>query len=221
MTCCKVTGNRGNNWCSFEPLACDQMSNCMQNMLVCFFSHFRNCLRGNFCIWKPTCKILIKLPTLYHTQRDWFVCDIVVEVENTRPFSYLFWNVQTLDQETIMMTDRDGKKFRCNLPIPEVTKTIDKESQQNGSSTGLLADDRSTRKTPEDLLDALKDKCLFRVSSSLLIPMSWWGYVKIGNQFVTISLNVGASKSGNLQEESWEWQASDQIMAENCKLEIH
>lgn len=96
----------------------------------------------------------------------------MVEVENTRPFSYLFWNVQTLDQETIMMTDRDGKKFRCNLPIPEVTKTIDKESQQNGSSTGLLADDRSTRKTPEDLLDALKDKCLFRVSSSLLIPMS-------------------------------------------------
>lgn len=96
----------------------------------------------------------------------------MVEVGDFKAVLILFWYVQTLDQETIMMTDRDGKKFRCNLPIPEVTKTIDKESQQNGSSTGLLADDRSTRKTPEDLLDALKDKCLFRVSSSLIIPIS-------------------------------------------------
>ncbi len=61
-----------------------------------------------------------------------------------------------------MMTDRDGKKFRCNLPLPESTHDV-KEEQQNGSSIGLTADDRSTRKTPEDLLEALKEKCFRRV----------------------------------------------------------
>ncbi len=61
-----------------------------------------------------------------------------------------------------MMTDRDGKKFRCNLPLPESTHDVNEE-QQNGSSIGLTADDRSTRKTPEDLLEALKEKCFRRV----------------------------------------------------------
>jgi len=61
-----------------------------------------------------------------------------------------------------MMTDRDGKKFQCNLPLPESTHDV-KEEQQNGSSIGLTADDRSIRKTPEDLLEALKEKCFRRV----------------------------------------------------------
>lgn len=67
----------------------------------------------------------------------------------------------------MLMTDRDGKKFRCNLPVSQSTTNLNKgEGQQNGSSINLAADDRSTRKTPEDLLDALKDKCFRRVSSS-------------------------------------------------------
>jgi protein OS-9 len=74
----------------------------------------------------------------------------------------------TPEQETIMMTDRDGKKFRCNLPLPESTHDV-KEEQQNGSSIGLTADDRSTRKTPEDLLEALKEKCFRRFEG-------WWIY---------------------------------------------
>jgi protein OS-9 len=67
-----------------------------------------------------------------------------------------------------MMTDRDGKKFRCNLPLPESTHDVNEE-QQNGSSIGLTADDRSTRKTPEDLLEALKEKCFRRFEG-------WWIY---------------------------------------------
>jgi len=74
----------------------------------------------------------------------------------------------TPEQETIMMTDRDGKKFRCNLPLPESTHDV-KEELQNGSSIGLTADDRSTRKTPEDLLEALKEKCFRRFEG-------WWIY---------------------------------------------
>ena len=63
------------------------------------------------------------------------------------------------------MTDRDGKKFRCNIPVPESTKVVHKdEIQQNGTSTSLVADEWSSRKTPEDLLDVLKDKCFRRVS---------------------------------------------------------
>lgn len=73
--------------------------------------------------------------------------------------------MQTSEQETIVMTDRDGKKFRCNLPVLEGLKVVDEdEIEYNGTNTSLVADERSSRKTPEDLLDVLKDKCFRRVS---------------------------------------------------------
>ncbi|XP_024368657.1 protein OS-9 homolog isoform X1 [Physcomitrium patens] len=76
----------------------------------------------------------------------------------------------TSDQETIVMTDRDGKKFRCNLPVLESTKLLNKDVvEQNGTNTSLVTDKRSSRKTPEDLLDVLKDKCFRRYEG-------WWIY---------------------------------------------
>lgn len=63
------------------------------------------------------------------------------------------------------MTDRDGKKFRCNIPVPESTKSGKKDGFQHNVT--LVAEELSSRKTPEDLLDALKDKCFRRVSSFL------------------------------------------------------
>lgn len=76
----------------------------------------------------------------------------------------------TSEQETIVMTDRDGKKFRCNLPVLEGLKVVDEdEIEYNGTNTSLVADERSSRKTPEDLLDVLKDKCFRRYEG-------WWIY---------------------------------------------
>ncbi|KAG0614315.1 hypothetical protein M758_6G167400 [Ceratodon purpureus] len=76
----------------------------------------------------------------------------------------------TSDQETMVMTDRDGKKFQCNIPAPVSTKVVNKdEVQQNGTSTSLVADEWSSRKTPEDLLDVLKDRCFRRYEG-------WWIY---------------------------------------------
>ncbi|XP_024385684.1 protein OS-9 homolog [Physcomitrium patens] len=76
----------------------------------------------------------------------------------------------TSDQEIIVMTDRDGKKFRCNLPVAEGTEAVNKdEIQQTDTSTSIVADEWSARKTPEDLLDILKDKCFRRYEG-------WWIY---------------------------------------------
>jgi protein OS-9 len=63
------------------------------------------------------------------------------------------------------MTDRDGMKFRCNIPVPESTKAVNKdEVQQNATSANLVADEWSSRKTPEDLLEVFKNRCFRRVS---------------------------------------------------------
>ncbi|BFI34276.1 protein OS-9 [Marchantia polymorpha subsp. ruderalis] len=74
------------------------------------------------------------------------------------------------DQEVVPMTDRDGRRYMCALSDPHVTQNAKKdEGQQNGSSIGLVTDARSTRKTPDELLLALKDKCSRRLEG-------WWRY---------------------------------------------
>ena len=69
---------------------------------------------------------------------------------------------QTLNHETILMTNKDGKRFQCNIPMS--INTNKDQPQQNITNTSLVVEGLSSHKTLEDLLDALKDKCFRRVS---------------------------------------------------------
>lgn len=74
------------------------------------------------------------------------------------------YGVQTDNQEKIPMTDRDGKKYVCALSNPRVQHSGKTGDVHNGSSIGLVTDERSTRKSPEELLEELKDLCFRRVT---------------------------------------------------------
>ncbi|CAM6129895.1 unnamed protein product [Calypogeia fissa] len=76
----------------------------------------------------------------------------------------------TDDQEKIPMTDRDGKKYVCALSNPKVPHSGKTGDVQNGSGIGLVMDERSTRKSPEELLAEMKDFCYRR-------DEGWWSYV--------------------------------------------
>eukprot|EP00249_Psilotum_nudum_P010590 c22634_g1_i1 orf=174-1106(+) len=73
------------------------------------------------------------------------------------------------DQEMIVMTGVDGSKYECILPnLPQEHKIKNDDAQQNTSSINLPKD-RRKQKTPNDLLDVLKDQCFLRHEG-------WWTY---------------------------------------------
>lgn len=72
-------------------------------------------------------------------------------------------------QDSITMTDRDGEKYECFLPNPEEKKGFKESNQQYSSSVTVVTDKQSMAKTPDDLLEMLKDQCLLRYES-------WWAY---------------------------------------------
>eukprot|EP01018_Ginkgo_biloba_P038340 Gb_21349 [translate_table: standard] len=74
-----------------------------------------------------------------------------------------------LGQESILMTDRDGQKSECFLPKPEENKDMKEVSQQYSSSVTLATNRQSKIKTPDELLEVLKDHCLLRHEG-------WWSY---------------------------------------------
>lgn len=76
----------------------------------------------------------------------------------------------THNQEKIPMTDRDGKKYLCALSNPRVQHSGKTGDVQNGTSIGLVTDERSTRKSPDELLEELKDLCFGR-------DEGWWSYI--------------------------------------------
>jgi protein OS-9 len=76
--------------------------------------------------------------------------------------------VQTEDQEKVLMTNRDGKKYVCALPNPRVQHGGEAAGLQNGSNIGLAMDESTTRKPPEELLEALEDLCFRRVIAANL-----------------------------------------------------
>nr|XP_024385692.1 protein OS-9 homolog isoform X3 [Physcomitrium patens]PNR62838.1 hypothetical protein PHYPA_001262 [Physcomitrium patens] len=110
----------------------------------------------------------------------------------------------TSDQEIIVMTDRDGKKFRCNLPVAEGTEAVNKdEIQQTDTSTSIVADEWSARKTPEDLLDILKDKCFRRYEGWWIYELCYKGHLrqfhlhdnKVVQEFVLGTYDVEATSA--------------------------
>ncbi|KAJ6832979.1 protein OS-9-like protein [Iris pallida] len=72
-------------------------------------------------------------------------------------------------QQSLMMSNKDGKNYMCFLPIVAETKLVKPITQQNSSVIIVEANNRIKLKIPDELLDVLKDKCLYRHEG-------WWSY---------------------------------------------
>ncbi|KAL3690127.1 hypothetical protein R1sor_016436 [Riccia sorocarpa] len=96
------------------------------------------------------------------------------------------------NQEVIPMTDRDGRRYMCALTEPLSQNGRKEEGQQNGSNVGLVTEARSTRKTPEELLSALEEKCLIRQEG-------WWTYELCYNANI-VQFHIDPSSKKKTQE---------------------
>lgn len=64
------------------------------------------------------------------------------------------------------MKNKDGISYNCYLPIKEETKTVKTGAYMQNSSSALIENDKKILKTPDELIDVLKDEpCLYRVFS--------------------------------------------------------
>lgn len=68
------------------------------------------------------------------------------------------------DQESRVMPHKNGQKFICFLPKVEKEKSGRPVIQQNISSMIVETEKRIKLKTPDELLEVLKDLCFIRVS---------------------------------------------------------
>lgn len=73
------------------------------------------------------------------------------------------------DQESIVMPDKNGQKFICFLPKVEKEKSGRPVIQHNISSMIVESEKRVKLKTPDELLEVLKDRCFIRQEG-------WWSY---------------------------------------------
>ncbi|KAL8223164.1 hypothetical protein R6Q57_020563 [Mikania cordata] len=73
------------------------------------------------------------------------------------------------DQESVVMPKKTGDKFLCYLPKVEKSKSEKPAIQENTTSLILETEKRFKLKTPDELLEALKDRCLIRQEG-------WWSY---------------------------------------------
>ncbi|MBA0679796.1 hypothetical protein Goari_011544 [Gossypium aridum] len=78
------------------------------------------------------------------------------------------------DQESVFMPNKDGKNFLCFLPKVEKTKTLKPVTQQNISSMIVESEKQVKLKTPDELLEVLKDRCFIRLFS--MQQEGWWSY---------------------------------------------
>lgn len=79
--------------------------------------------------------------------------------------------MQDDDQESVFMPNKDGKNFLCFLPKVEKTKTLKPVTQQNVSTMIVESEKQVKLKTPDELLEVLKDRCFIRVSIWFLHPV--------------------------------------------------
>ncbi|KAH6779291.1 ER lectin-like protein [Perilla frutescens var. hirtella] len=73
------------------------------------------------------------------------------------------------DQESITMPNKNGEKFICYLPKVEKSKSGKPVAQQNLSSMIVESETRMKLKTPDELLEVLKERCFIRQEG-------WWSY---------------------------------------------
>lgn len=71
--------------------------------------------------------------------------------------------LQDEDQESMLMTNKNGHRFLCYLPMVEEAKTGKPIAQQNMSSMIVESDRRIKPKTPDELMEVLTEQCLLRV----------------------------------------------------------
>lgn len=74
------------------------------------------------------------------------------------------------DQESLLMPDEKGKSFLCFLPKVEKPKSGKSTPLQNSSSMIMESEQRLRVKTPDELLEAIKDRGCF------LRQEGWWAY---------------------------------------------
>lgn len=72
------------------------------------------------------------------------------------------------DQESVVMPKTNGEKYLCYLPKVEKFKSGKPTIQQNTTSLILETEKRFKLKTPDELLEALKDQCFIRVRTSYI-----------------------------------------------------
>ncbi|KAK4257464.1 hypothetical protein QN277_007048 [Acacia crassicarpa] len=72
-------------------------------------------------------------------------------------------------QESIVMPDKNGQKFLCFLPKVEKETSERPVIQHNISSMIVESEKRIKLKTPDELLEVLKDRCFLRQEG-------WWTY---------------------------------------------
>ncbi|KAL4654224.1 hypothetical protein ACB092_01G362400 [Castanea dentata] len=73
------------------------------------------------------------------------------------------------DQESVVMPNKNGENFLCFLPKVEKAKSGKPVTQHNTSNMIVESEKRIKLKTPDELLEALKDRCLSRQEG-------WWSY---------------------------------------------
>ncbi|XP_043718805.1 protein OS-9 homolog isoform X2 [Telopea speciosissima] len=73
------------------------------------------------------------------------------------------------DQESLMMSNKEGQKYLCFLPKVEKPKIGKPVTQQNTSNVIVETERRLKLKTPDELLEVLKGECLVRHEG-------WWSY---------------------------------------------
>ncbi|XP_031131498.1 protein OS-9 homolog [Ipomoea triloba] len=73
------------------------------------------------------------------------------------------------DQEAVVMPNKKGEKFLCFLPKVHNSKSSKLFSHQNTSNLILETEKHIKLKTPDELLEVLKDICLIRQEG-------WWSY---------------------------------------------
>ncbi|KAK3213066.1 hypothetical protein Dsin_017772 [Dipteronia sinensis] len=73
------------------------------------------------------------------------------------------------DQESVVMPDKNGRNFLCFLPKVEQTRSGKSVPQHNMSSMILETEKQVKLKTPDELLEVLKDQCFIRQEG-------WWSY---------------------------------------------
>lgn len=76
---------------------------------------------------------------------------------------YVFVILQDEDQESVFMPNKNGKNYLCYLPKVEKSKSGKPTVQLNMSSMIVESEKRVKLKTPDELLEALKEQCFVRV----------------------------------------------------------
>lgn len=76
---------------------------------------------------------------------------------------YVFVPLQDDDQESVFMPKKNGKNYLCYLPKVEKSKSEKPAIQPNMTSMIMESEKRVKLKTPDELLEALKEQCFVRV----------------------------------------------------------